>query len=212
MSILASLQNASVVDQVILSILACSSLGFLFKKKSAATFALVPQNSLSGVGAHRLCTHAWFHADLAHLLMNCLGLFVFGHALQRQLGSGASFMFIFAISVVIGAILYCLLFRQKAVSVIGVSGAVYGVIAALFFIQPGTSLGLGVPTSLFVIGFIALGIIREVWNKSGVAHGLHLTGAVAGAIGAFLLKPQIVHANLHGLFVSTVKILHWLTS
>ncbi len=147
-------------------------------------------------------TFQFLHGSLLHLLLNSLGLFTFGFAVEQFLGV-RRFVLLYLISGVIGGFVHCLggliwpthfgvvvdIFRQLHYTpMVGASAGLFGLIAAfalmnpehdltiyLFFVFPVTVAAkvlLGVSIGISVLGVLI--------DKSNVAHGAHAGGILGG--------------------------------
>jgi membrane associated rhomboid family serine protease len=116
-------------------------------------------------------------AYLPHILFNMLTLFLFGRVLEPMLGR-ARFLVLYLLSGLGGSVAVMLL--QPEGSVIGASGAIFGLLGAFFVIQ--RRLGFSNPTLLIMIA-INLGIGFIVPSISWQAH---VGGLVVGAVVAFI--------------------------
>ena len=147
-------------------------------------------------------TFQFLHGSLIHLLLNSLGLFTFGYAVEQFLGV-RRFVLLYLISGVVGGFIHCLggliwpthfgvvvdVFRQlHYIPMVGASAGLFGLIAAfalmfperdltiyLFFVFPVTvsaKVLLGVSAGISVLGVLI--------DKSNVAHGAHAGGMLGG--------------------------------
>ena len=159
--------------------------------------------------------HSPFYSQLGiwHILLNMFGLWMFGSALEIQMGA-KRFLSFYLISGVGAAIIYLgylhfylhslvgdyqialaggapqsTLMQYQAIineSMIGASGAIFGVIAGFGYLFPNTYLYiyffLPLKTKWAVIGIIAYELYGAIANSSGddVAHVAHLGGAFVG--------------------------------
>jgi membrane associated rhomboid family serine protease len=141
----------------------------------------------------QLITHAFLHANIWHLLFNCLALWFAGRVVERVMGTGR-FLALYAASAVAGGLAQSFLEGGNTL-LLGASGAVCGIIVAfatmfpeveivllLFFVIPlkfrAKYLGWGLAGSsllFFLVGF-------EPW----IGHAAHLGGCVAGYLLARL--------------------------
>ena len=120
----------------------------------------------------RLLTVALVHGGLLHILFNGYALWVLGNILERTLGP-IKFLAIFAVSTIAGSLaVYAL---DPSGYVVGASGGIFGLFAAMFVINRGFR---GNNVSLIVIIGInlALGFILP-----GVAWQAHVGGLIGGA-------------------------------
>ena len=146
-------------------------------------------------------SYAFLHADAEHIIFNMLFLWIFA-ALAAEL-LGHRWMFgIFVVTAVAGAVVHVLLNADKAVPMLGASGAVMGF--------EGASLGLAVrwrlpdphiwplarpvpPGQLALIGVIGVAIdYTSLMSHApgNVAYGAHLGGFVGGLALAALAAPK----------------------
>ena len=79
----------------------------------------------------KLVTHAFLHADLAHLVFNSVWFLVFGSIVARRTGTWR-FLALFLVTAVAGGLVHVLVYPQSMIPVIGASGAVSGVLGASF--------------------------------------------------------------------------------
>ena len=130
---------------------------------------------------YRLVTSGFLHAGLVHLGLNMYLLYILGSSLEPALGR-ARFLAVYFASLLSGS-LGVIVLQPEALTV-GASGAVFGLMGALFVfarirgIDPWSS-GIG---SLIVINLIFTFAIP------GISIGGHLGGLLGGAASAFLLE------------------------
>jgi membrane associated rhomboid family serine protease len=146
----------------------------------------------------QLITFQFLHGSIWHLLMNVLGLYFFGRAMEQVLGS-IGMLKLYLASGVIGGLLFIGLafaFPGKFDAVVvGASAGVFGLIAAfatrapdqpitilIFFVLPVT---FKASVLLIIEGCIALaGVLGPLLNlaifNSNIAHGAHLGGMLTG--------------------------------
>jgi membrane associated rhomboid family serine protease len=137
-----------------------------------------------------IVTHMFVHADMAHLFFNMLFLFFFGMELERRVGE-SKFLQIFIISGLVAAI------GQMAVlpaeSMVGASGALFGVMGCLAVIAPEISVLLFfvIPLSIRA-AIVLLAVIDFAFMGSGtnIAHMAHITGLLVGLAYGGLLKDR----------------------
>ncbi len=191
--------NLGFLKLLILSIWLISLIGFLLSRKLTPALSLSPKEALSFRGCYRLATHAWIHADLAHLFFNSLGLLFYGRYLEQHLHSEQKLAFLFFFTVITSAVVYSILYYRRKVQVIGVSGAVSGLMFAVLFLNPNFSIHLwiiSIPSYLVVLGFMLIQFKNEMLRHDGIAYGIHITGALCGAGAAYFLSPLVVSNNM----------------
>lgn len=157
--------------------------------------------------------HSPFGGDLGimHILLNMFGLWMFGSALEINFG-GKRFLTFYLLSG-IGAVLIYLAYLQYQLapvmnqyhallasgapdmylqkymdvineSMLGASGAVFGILAAFGYLFPNTQLYLyfflPIPTKWAIIGIMAYELYGAVKATDNIAHVAHLGGALTG--------------------------------
>lgn len=176
---------------------------------------------LSYAGLHRgfvwqLLTYQFLHGGVLHLVLNSLGIFTFGLAVEQFLGA-KRFLQLYLISGVVGGLVHVLgglVLPQHFgvivqgeyrlyVPVVGASAGLFGLIAAfatmyperdltvfLFFVFP-IRVSAKVLASVF-LGISILGIViqKTSFDKSNIAHGAHAGGMLAGWLFVRHLLPS----------------------
>lgn len=159
-------------------------------------FGLVPNVFISELMLWQPFTYMFFHAPyyssigISHILLNMLGLWVFGRELEQAWGKSKFLKYYFLTGIGSGLITY--LFQINSDNpVIGASGAVYGILLAY---------GISFPNRmLYIWGLIT---IRSIWlvvimgsiaffgllgRADGISHVTHISGMF---IGYILLKKK----------------------
>tara|TARA_B100001113_G_scaffold348227_1_gene341782 strand:+ start:437 stop:1282 length:846 start_codon:yes stop_codon:yes gene_type:complete len=159
-------------------------------------FGLVPTSFITELMLWQPLTYMFFHAPfysnigISHILLNMLGLWVFGRELEQAWGKEKFLKYYFLTGVGSGLITF--LFQMDSSSpVIGASGAVYGILLAY---------GLSYPNRmLYIWGLIP---IRSMWlviimgsiaffgllgKTDGISHITHISGMLVGYV---LLKKK----------------------
>lgn len=157
--------------------------------------ALSPAQWLSFPVPTQLVTYGFLHSmrDLGHLVMNMLGLWMFGSMVLETIG-GRRFISHYLIALAVSGLghlvhAYALGHRAPA---IGASGAVFMVVVAAAVMRPHARVILIIfPIKLWVLaaGIVALGafsLLTELKTGAtdGVAHSVHLAGAAYGYFAA----------------------------
>mgnify|MGYP001483180211 FL=1 len=159
-------------------------------------FGLVPSSFLSELMIWQPFTYMFFHAPfyssvgISHILLNMIGLWVFGRELEQAWGKNNFLKYYFVTG--IGSGLVTFLFQINSDSpVIGASGAVYGVLLAYGLSYPNRMLyiwGIIPVKSLWLV--IIMGTIAFfglLGNADGISHVTHISGMV---IGYFMLNKK----------------------
>ncbi len=169
-------------------------------------FGLTPSLILQNLYIHQMFTYMFLHSpsDPTHLLMNMLGLWMFGSPLEERWGTGIFLKFYFICGIVGGIfVLLSGFFSVSALNTptIGQSGAVFGLIGAFsiifsesrilfYFIIP-----IKAKHMLLIIVFIS---ILYALAGSPYSFPAHIGGLLCGI---FIIKKLYIPQ----VFVSTLK-------
>ncbi|HEX6058047.1 MAG TPA: rhomboid family intramembrane serine protease [Gemmatimonadaceae bacterium] len=128
-------------------------------------------------------TYMFVHGGLGHIAFNMLSLYFFGPQVERRLGSPA-FLSLYLFSGLGGA---ALSFLTPTVSIVGASGAVFGVVLAFARYWPNQRIYLYAVLPIEARFFVVGTFVYELWagvsgRMDGIAHYAHL----GGYAGAFL--------------------------
>ena len=150
--------------------------------------AVDPVNLVNSVEIWRLITYQFLHdpQNIFHLVFNMIVLYFFGPILERQLGS-LRFLKFYLVAGAAGGIVYTILAGLGLVKVgmmIGASGAIYGVIAAIAVMYPRMKILLWGIIPMTIIWLVILVVILSLLNiaRGSNAGGelAHLTGLAVG--------------------------------
>ena len=143
---------------------------------------------------HRIVTSGFLHVNATHLLLNMFVLWMFGPYLERWLGMGGYLIVYFG--ALIGASAW-MLYEKRGdpdYSAVGASGAVSGVILAFCMFEPFAILylffAIPMPAIVFGVGYIAISFFLSRRDRTMIAHGAHLGGALAGLVLTVLVEPD----------------------
>jgi len=140
---------------------------------------------------YQLFTYMFAHGGFMHILFNMIGLIVFGNFLEQYWGSNR-FLTFYLVTGIGAAVIYGTVnfFTGGGGSMVGASGAVYGLLMAAAMLFPNTVVMLLFPPIPIKLKWlaVALGVIAlysSLNNQAGdnVAHLAHL----GGMIFAFIL-------------------------
>ena len=179
-------------------LIAANVLVFLLQLQSGGAldgvFALWPLQPIGGVSyfhSWQIITYAFLHStdNIAHLLFNMLGLWMFGAQIERYVGPRRLLVCYFA-SVVTAALTQLfvpMLFGAPPGPTIGASGGVFGLILAYAVMFPKSKVAvyflIPMPTWLFATLYAGIELLQGVTgSQSGVAHFAHLGGMVGSAL------------------------------
>ena len=140
---------------------------------------------------YQLFTYMFAHGGFTHLLFNMIGLIVFGNFLEEYWGSNR-FLTFYLVTGIGAALIYggVNFFTGGGGSMVGASGAIYGLLMAAGMLFPNTVVMLLFPPIPIKLKWLALALggialYSSLNNQSGdnVAHLAHL----GGMIFAFIL-------------------------
>ena len=143
-----------------------------------------------------LFTYMFVHANSTHLLVNMLGIFFIGPAVEQTIGSYRFFV-LYYLCGLLGGLGWSLLAEPGAVCV-GASGALMGILGAFGALYPNAKLLLWFVLPIKAWVLVTLLVIWELYETvgvhkiGGIANAAHLIGAIAGICYAMTLK----HPNL----------------
>jgi len=159
---------------------------------------------------YRMVSSGFIHADWPHLLFNMFSLYSFGRWIEQLFGLHV-FLLIYFGSMIGGSLLALFLHRHEDYRAVGASGGVCGVIFAVTFLLPGSSIyvfliPVPIPAWLYAIVFIVVSA-RGIHSQVGsIGHEAHLGGAFSGLLVTTILQPGIIHQNplLYGVVMAMV--------
>lgn len=123
----------------------------------------------------RMLTAAFVHANVLHIALNMYTLWIFGIVLEPMLGR-ARYGVLFVLSAIAGSVGVYLL-ASPLQPVVGASGAIFGMMAALLVIQ--RHLG-GQVTQLLVL--VGINLVISFLPGFNIAWQAHVGGLVGGAV------------------------------
>ncbi len=126
----------------------------------------------------RMVTSLFVHSGFLHIAFNMWAVWIFGRMLENMLGTWR-FLALYFISGLAGSMAVTLLAPQT--SVVGASGAIFGLFAAFFMIQ--RSLG-GNAVSLLVI--IGLNLVIGFLPGTNISWQAHIGGIAAGFLTGYI--------------------------
>ena len=141
-------------------------------------------------------TYMFFHGGFAHLLLNMWGLYLFGTIIAPDLGA-MRFLNLYFISGITGALFWLIFNWGHPASIIGASGALFGVMMATAMLHPDREFILllfPVPlkTRTLVVVYAVIEIFSELSVSDNIAHLAHL----GGFIGAYFYVRHVYKGNI----------------
>ena len=163
----------------------------LFAPAVSLQLGLRPADMVQHLRLWQLVTYMFIHAGTTHLLFNMLALWMFGTELERMWGTKYFTKFYFVSGVGAGLFqlfLGLLPFGWAAQfyypSVVGASGAIYGILAAYAIYFPHRPIVMfllfPVPARYAVMIMGGLSLVFAMGGGGGVAHTAHLGGLLVG--------------------------------
>ncbi|WP_127128602.1 rhomboid family intramembrane serine protease [Georgenia sp. SYP-B2076] len=143
------------------------------------TYRLAYAPAIGATEPYRFLTSAFLHGGALHLALNMYALWIVGSSLEPALGRWR-YLALYLLSAVGGSVAVLLLADPSGISwitpVVGASGAVFGLFAAIFMVL--RHVGRDTTQILVLIGLnFVLGFM-----VSGIAWQAHLGGAIVGAL------------------------------
>lgn len=145
-----------------------------------------------GLGVLRFLSYQFVHDPygVAHLVSNCIGLYVFGRMAEGIIGYRGVYK-LYLVSGFVGGLGHMALasiLQHPSVPVIGASGAVYGMILFAAAHRPTAQISLiffslslkALAGFLLFVGFYMVYVEAVSGYPEGVSHGAHLGGALGG--------------------------------
>lgn len=127
-------------------------------------------------------TYMFIHAGWSHIIFNMLGLLFFGIMVERAIGTKEFILMYFLIGIFSGLFSVFLYYftGNYFVSLVGASGAIYGILFAYAVIFPKSIVYIWgivpVPSPLLVFLYALIEFFSQFFSVSNVAHYAHLSG------------------------------------
>ncbi len=146
-----------------------------------------------------LVTHMFIHADFIHLFFNMLVLFFFGPELERRAGKKI-FLYVYFTAGLIAAIAYSITSKSPYIPVVGASGAIMGVFAALAIIAPDIKvyvyfIPMKITHALILFALLDFALLGA---DDMIAHTAHLSGIFVGLLLGMRIKRAQIKYNSYG--------------
>jgi membrane associated rhomboid family serine protease len=136
----------------------------------------------------QVVTYSFLHGNPLHLMVNMLGLFMFGSEVERVLGDRrmVSYYLVSVLTAALAQLIMSALASGPPYPTVGASGGVFGLLLAYGMFFPHRMVMLifppiPMPARVFVIFYAALELYLGVTGtQAGVAHFAHLGGMLGG--------------------------------
>jgi rhomboid protease GluP len=132
----------------------------------------------------RLLTAIFMHAGLYHLFSNMIALFFFGVAAEQYF-TRRQFLLIYFVSGLMGSLFTLIIMPIDTIS-LGASGAIFGLIGAVFLVVIKTDQRF----ALYALIYIAIFIQNSF--APGIGTWAHLFGLLSGILLAYLFKKEYI--------------------
>lgn len=139
-------------------------------------------------------TYMFLHGSTSHLVLNLIGLFTFGSAMEKEVGKHPMWI-VFITSGIIGGVGWALANGlDSAQPCIGASAGVLGLVGAFAALKPQEKFDLFIPFPVIIPAWALAAIIfllnagELVLVQSHVAYLAHLVGILSGIASGLILK------------------------
>lgn len=136
---------------------------------------------------HQFITYMFMHADISHIFLNMLAVYMFGSILESMWGPKRFLNFYLLCGLGAAALQLAIsAFHNEYTVLLGASGAVFGLLVAFAMMFPNTELQLyfiiPVKAKYLVTAYAAFELYNGFFTNDNVAHFAHLGGLVMGII------------------------------
>ena len=142
-----------------------------------------------------LVTSMFVHSDTAHLVVNMIVLISFGAIVERALGSWR-LAAIYLAAGVAGGLLHAAIEPNSTIPVVGASGALSGVFATAFLLEPKGRIFLLFIPMPYWLGMIVFVVAHGVFVATGWVPEIAWLAHVGGLLGGFavtaVLAPKLL--------------------
>ena len=141
---------------------------------------------------HTIITSIFMHGSLRHLLLNMVGLLIFGMIVETEVGV-KNWISIYLFSGFIGTLGYMLLSKTMFIPALGASGAIFGLMGAAAILKPMQVIYTPYGPFPMIFAAVIWGITEIIssFAVTGVAHSAHFFGLIGGAAFVFLYRKNI---------------------
>lgn len=148
-------------------------------------FVLTPSLALSGY-YFQFVTYMFLHGGLMHIGLNMFVFAIFGFPLEQTIGK-KKFLTVYMLSGIGSALFYILVMSGSNISVLGASGAVFGVLAAYAFKYPRQWVYLfglfPLPAAVLIVFLLIEEAFLGVFSlQPGIANFGHVGGIITGLL------------------------------
>ena len=142
---------------------------------------------------HQFITYMFMHADISHIFLNMLAVYMFGSILENLWGSKRFLNFYLLCGLGAAALQIGIFYVYgDGARLLGASGSVFGLLVAFAMMFPNTELQLyfviPVKAKYLVIGYALFELYNGFFTHDNVAHFAHLGGLAMGIIIMLIWK------------------------
>lgn len=142
---------------------------------------------------HQFITYMFMHADISHIFLNMLGVYMFGSILENIWGAKRFLNYYLLCGLGAAALQLAIsTFNNEYTILLGASGSVFGLLVAFAMMFPNTELQLyfviPVKAKYLVIGYSLFELYNGFFANDNVAHFAHLGGLAVGIIIMLIWK------------------------
>ncbi|MEA4861780.1 MAG: rhomboid family intramembrane serine protease [Victivallaceae bacterium] len=171
----------------VIGLIVINVLVYLFTINNQSLFNLLALSTVNLRHGYwfELVTAMFMHGGLLHLAFNMWALYLFGMIVAPLLGR-ARFLALYFISGLLGNLVYVAVYWNIGASLVGASGAIFGVMMAVAMLAPNIPFVLLIfPVPIKARTLVIVVAILEIFNEisgqwDGVAHLAHLGGFIGG--------------------------------
>ena len=142
---------------------------------------------------HQFISYMFMHADIPHIFLNMLGVYMFGSILENIWGPKRFLNYYILCGLGAAALqLGISAFYNEYTVLLGASGSVFGLLVAFAMMFPNTELQvyfvIPVKAKYLVIGYALFELYNGFFAHDNVAHFAHLGGLVVGIVIMLIWK------------------------
>ena len=187
-------------------------ISFIFLSENQFMSFVNYPSDLINLRLHTLIISGFLHANLAHLLGNVLGIFIFGRVVERKLGIKKTALIYFGALIISGIFssLIHLFITQNDIGGIGASGALMGLISTAILLDPFYfTYELIIPLPIMIVGWLLIfadiiGVLNPM--ETGIGHLAHIGGFISIGILLYLFGKEDKNKIKKGFYINLFSI------